>query len=428
MTSSTDFMFKWIAGVTWYHSLDEAANTGTRSDTGASTGFGNRYQDQKSKAIFANVTYPVTDKFRATGGIRYTDESNYSYNLESGRNNGRPEIVNMTYSAPDYKVGIEYDLAENSMMYSDYSTSYRTQGMGTTPTGQPFPAEKLKAITLGAKNRFFGNRMQVNASAYYYMYKNYMAVTGVGSLTDDYTGPGAHVGLDYIDNNGNDRFDIGIDTILDGVGTGMPGPGGDGTSMDENAKQVGDAKVYGLDIQTSTIVTDNFKVDLSVSYLKKYFTRLFFPFNQITNDLGIPDLDYSGKDMTFAPRWTVNASLNYNIPLWNGGTLTSRLDSRFQSSYKMYFLEQAVGISKDRMTGAISIVYTPLSKAAIQEPYHISDFTLVYAHPNGKWSLTGYVKNLEGYAVKRSIVVMGNTSDMIIGPPRTYGAILSFRF
>jgi hypothetical protein len=94
----------------------------------------------------------------------------------------------------------------------------------------------------------------------------------------------------------------------------------------------------------------------------------------------------------------------------------------------MYFLDQAVGISKDQNTGVISINYTPLSVAATQEPYHISDFTMVYAHSNGKWSLTGYVKNLENYAVKRSIVVMGNTSDMMIGSPRTYGGILSIRF
>jgi iron complex outermembrane receptor protein len=429
-TSSTDFMlFKWIFGMTWYHSWDEAANTDIRSDNLLLDSYGNRYQNQRSKAIYGNITYPITDQFRATGGLRYTSETNYSYNLESARNNGQPEIVDMTYSSPDYKVGVEYDLAANSMLYSDYSTSYRTQGMGTDAAGNAFPAEKLKAITLGSKNRFLGNRMQVNASAYYYMYQNYMAVTGVSTLNDNYTGPGAHVGLDYVDNNHNGKFDINIDTVLDGIGTGVPGPGSDGVTGDPSSKVVGDAKVYGLDVQTSTMVTQNLKVDLSVSYLRKYFTNLFFPFLQITNDLGIPDLDYSGKDMTFAPHWTVTASLSHNIPLPNGGTLTPRLDSRYQTSYKMYFLDTALNISKDRTAPFdLHIIPTDLRKFALQEPYHISDFTLVYAHPNGKWTLTGYAKNLENYAVKRSIVVMGNMSDMMIGSPRTIGGILSVKF
>jgi iron complex outermembrane recepter protein len=437
MTSSADFTaFKWIAGAAYYHSWDESSGAGYYAATGLSNGQSNYgYENQRSTAVFANVTYPVTDQLRATGGLRYTKANNYSYNFESGRNNNLPETVNQEYGAPDYKVGVEYDLAENSMLYSDFATSYRIQGMGTRPDGSAFPNEKLKAITVGAKNRFFGKRMQVNASAYYYIYKNYMAVTGVGTVTDNYVGISPQTGLpvaandghlQYVDNDNDGKFTIGTDTPLDGISTGN-GPGQDGTAQDENAKQVGDAKVYGLDIQTTTMVTQNFKVDLSVSYLKKYFTKLYYNFLPITNELGIPDLDYSGKDMTFAPHWTVTLSLNYNMALWNGGTLTPRLDSRFQSSYKMYFLDTKVGVSRTQ-AGVLQITQMDLSKAATQEPYHVSDFTLVYAHPTGNWTLTGYIKNLEDYAVKRSIEVQMNAGNMSLGAPRTYGGILSVKF
>jgi iron complex outermembrane receptor protein len=426
MTSPEDFMFKWVAGLVYYHSLDEVFNNQRYADTLELSSEGHRYQDNESRAVYANITYPLTDALRATGGVRYTDESNYSSNYESGRNNNEPEVVDMEYSDPDYKIGIEYDLSESSMMYADYSTSYRTQGMGTDSEGNPFPPEKLDAITLGAKNRFFDNRVQVNASAYYYIYENYMAVTGVGTVSDNYGGvENGH--LDYNDLNGNGVFDIGVDELLDGVSTGN-GPGQNGAAMDEGAKQVGDAKVYGVDLQTSTVVTENFRVDLSVSYLRKYFTELYFDFKTITEELGVPDLDYSGKDMTFAPKWTVNLTLNYDFPLWNGGTLTPRFDTRYQTSYKMYFLDEIVATDRDRDTNEIVITRTDVSTAATQEDYHISNFSLAYVHPNGKWSLTGYVKNLEDYAVKRSIVVMGGTQDMMIGAPRTCGAIFSYKF
>ncbi len=426
MTSPEDFSFKWIGGAVYYHSLDDVYRNQKYADTLVETSYSHSYMDQETRAVYGNVTYPVTDTLRATGGIRYTDEKTYSWNLESGRNNNQPEIVDMNYSSPDYKLGVEYDLAANSMLFASFSTSYRTQGMGTRPDGSAFPPEKLKSFTVGAKNRFLNNRVQVNASAYYYKYKNYMAVTGVGTVTDNYGGV-ANGHLDYVDTNGNGKFDIGVDTLLDGVATGM-GPGMDGTAQDENAKTTGDANVYGVDLQTSTMVTDRFRADLSVSYLRKYFSKLFFDFLTITNELGVPDLDYSGKDMTFAPKWTVNLTLNYDIPLWNGGTLSPRFDSRYQSSFKMYFLDTITGVQRDQVTNQIVITQTDVSKAATQEPYHISNFTLVYIHPNHLWSLTGYVKNIEDYAVKRSIMVQGQTSDMMIGPPRTYGAVLSVKF
>jgi outer membrane receptor protein involved in Fe transport len=457
MTSSTDFsLFKWIFGAAWYHSYDQMTNETFLLD-GTPDGYMNGYQDQKSKAVFGNITYPLTDKFRATGGLRYSTESTFSYNNEvPGRGE---EQVDMTYNSPDYKVGLEYDLAENSMLFSDFSTSYRTQGMGTTATGKPFPAEKLKAFTLGTKNRFFGNRMQVNASAYYYIYKNYMAVTMIGTVSDNYSGAydpthtysqaaldspalsqavvqagGGNGKLDYIDKNGNGRFDFGVDTLVDGKSsppTGQPGPPPDGTAGTANGKVTGDAKVYGIDLSTSTLVTQDFKVDLSASYLKKYFTHLVFPFDAVDSALwNMSDVDYSGKDMTFAPHLTLNATLTYNIMLPNGGTLSPTFDTRFQSSYKMYFLNEILGTSRNRVTDTIEGYRVDVSKSSRQEPYHISNFSMVYAHPTGNWTITGYVKNIEDYAVKRSIFKNGpdNVSELTIGPPRTFGGILTVRF
>ncbi|MBN1625745.1 MAG: TonB-dependent receptor [Deltaproteobacteria bacterium] len=431
MTSGPDAPFTWIFGLTYYHSWEQVYSDSTRLDNGELDSYTDRYQNNRSKAVFGNVTYPVTDRFRATAGMRYTDESNYSYNLESGRNmdeygNPQPEIVNMQYSDPDFKVGIEYDLAENSMLYSDFSTSYRTQGMAYDENGDPLPPEKLKSLTVGSKNRFFGNRMQVNAAAYYYWYKNYLATTGVDTLADDYVGVSPQTGLPVTAANGVLEY-----TDVDGDGEFTPGtdiPLDTGRSMDQNAKQVGDAKVYGIDISTNTMVTQRLKVDFSVSYLKKTFTDLFFDFNNITNALGIDDLDYSGREFTYAPHWTLNLGFSYVIPMGSYGTLTPSFDTKYQTSYNMYMLDVVTGISRDATTGVASVTLNDIGDYTIQEAYHISNFNMVYAPNSGKWTLSGYVKNLENYAVKRSIMIMGNASDMMIGPPRTYGGVLTVRF
>jgi outer membrane receptor protein involved in Fe transport len=73
------------------------------------------------------------------------------------------------------------------MLYADFSTSYRAQGM--TESEQP-PPEKLKAYSLGAKNRFFNDRLQLNASAFYYDYENYPASVNVMAyIGDDFDNP-----------------------------------------------------------------------------------------------------------------------------------------------------------------------------------------------------------------------------------------------
>ncbi|MBN1627803.1 MAG: TonB-dependent receptor [Deltaproteobacteria bacterium] len=377
MASSQDFYIKWIAGFNWYKSNDESANTG---DNGS---WGNRFNLQTSKALYGNITYPINDKFRATGGMRVTWEDNDSINTEYP--DARPPFgisvqeVHMSYKGKkDYKVGAEYDVGADSMLYMDWSTSYRTRGMDYRTSGEPFPPEKLTSYTIGSKNRFMDNKLQINGAAYYYNYKNYLADSMVMSLHPV---------------------------------TMSPQP-------DDNSKNVGDSKVYGVDLQANTIITDKDKLDLSVSYLKSEFTKLAFDYMDITNSLGIPDADYSGQPMTLSPSWTINAAYSHNFMLWNNGTLTFRLDARYQSSYILQWASKSIGY----MGG--QVVVTDSTAMNTQEAHHISNISAIYAHPDGKWTLTGYVKNLEDYAVKRSWMMM----DFIIGPPRTYGGVLSVKF
>lgn len=73
-----------------------------------------------------------------------------------------PEVFNDEYADPDYKVGVEYDLGGNSMLYTDYSTSYRVQAMGGVDPGaaggKKRDTEKLKAYSIGSKTGFWATR------------------------------------------------------------------------------------------------------------------------------------------------------------------------------------------------------------------------------------------------------------------------------
>jgi iron complex outermembrane receptor protein len=313
----------------------------------------------------------------------------------------------MEYDDPNYKIGFEYDLAENSMIYADYSTSYRTQSAGTK--GAEFAPEELGAYTFGTKNRFFDNRFQLNASAYYYDYENYFAVIGPMQTIVDANNNGMR---DFDDANDNGQWDIGELWIENDQ------------VEDLGNLTVGDARIYGIDIQTTMLITDKDKLDLSISYIKKEFTSLVFDYYDITNWMGMPDINYEGKEMPNAPNWTVNANYSHIFSLPNGGTVTPRFEARYSSKYVMNFNAYETGISEDEETGQRTYSIYDTSDVRWQEAYYIADFSIGYAHSDGKWSLTAYVKNLDDYAVKRGMM-MGSFQ---IGPPRTYGAVLSVRY
>ena len=399
MTSSEDFPFKWIFGANWYKSVHISDRTGDDDSY--------RIHDSTFivKALYGNVTYPVTEQFRATGGLRYSWDQNKDSMTRSpdvifGETEPVVDAKLRENVAPDYKLGIEYDVAENSMLYADWSTSFRTQ-FGNDPLGRDYPPEELVAYTLGSKNRFFGNKVQVNVSGYFYQYTNYATAGGIMSLNQkDLNGDGDYDDLDQWDPDTQAYRDESV------------------RDMDFNARALGDADVYGVDLQTSTLLTEKDKLDFSVSYLKTEFTKLFMDYWESTNRLGIPDQDYAGKGMTFNPAWTVNAVYSHNFNLMNGGILTGRFDVKYQSEYDLTYNELELSFDSD---------WNPVIESVAgrtQEAYHLSNFSAIYAHPDGKWTLTGYVKNIENYAVK--LLLAGNSLQ--IGAPRTYGAVLTVNY
>ena len=423
VTSPEDFLFKWIVGATYYDAIDRGLD---RSETYLNSGpsvheytdidgvtktatfehwgrMSNREMTNKNKAFYLNITYPITDAFRATGGIRKSwdemvsdnEEMRGSPDLPPGEVAYMPEIFKMENPGnADYKIGLEYDLGENSMIYSDYATSYRVQGMGGGPPGTltTYDPEKLKAYTLGSKNRFFRNKLQVNASAYYYDYRNYRA-------------------------GGND-FEVWINDVDD---DGLPDPGRDGGEMfgQRTVKaNVGDGRMIGLDLSINAIMTQNDRVNLTASYIQSEWTDLvlwweYTDWFELVNGVKTPvHQEYkslNGESMMSTPPWNINLTYDHNFNLPNGASIKTALTVKYKTAYDLSWRE----------------IDYPLN---YQESYHMEDVNLVYNHSDGKWSLSGYCKNITNYAEKRALLNMGGNKLLSIGNPRTYGGVLSVKF
>jgi iron complex outermembrane receptor protein len=434
MNSAPDFFFQWNAGLFYYQSFDRNTDTsqdyldsdpvtvlvydnpqrpgspqGIVSDDGNTTfphwgRYSNRRLTNTKKAFFINATYPITDVFRVTAGYRQSWDTMKTDNEEI---RGGPGLApgELRYDwekflmendgEPDYNVGFEYDMGENSMLYANYKTSYRVQGMGGGPGGGANQdPETLKAYTLGAKNRFFGNKLQINAAGYYYDYRNYRAM-------------------------GND-MEIWTD---DWNNNGVPDPGreaGEVNRMRYVGQRSGDGRMMGLDLSTSWIITDKDRLNMTVSYIDSEWTDLVLNIDEDYQTwmelvdgqivyVTMQSESFNGYPMMSTPPWNVNLTYDHTFHLWNGGTLKAALAVKYKTAFDLSWRR----------------IDYPINH---QEAFHMEDVNLVYNDPGGKWNISAYVKNVFNYAEKRNIINMAGRKLLSIGNPRTYGAVLSIKY
>jgi iron complex outermembrane recepter protein len=397
MTSSSDFIFKWIAGFNYYKIQDERITTYSRTDYITKL-FSN---SEDNKAIYVNITYPFTDTFRGTAGYRRSWDKTDVW--ETPASIGQPHY-GQNYTSPDYKLGLEYDLADNSMLYMNYATSYRLNPMTVDQGTRTIKPEKLMAYTVGAKNRLFENKLQLNAAAYYYDYKNKEAQVNedgrlsMGSVVyeDDIVGPdGNYLDIDHDDS-------VGQHILL----AGTP------DEQDPWIKQHGTFRSIGLDLSADLVVTSMDRVNLGISYLNAKWKELKMVFYwQSANGGHYWDSDgddYSGWKNTYSSTWTITGGYEHNFILGTFGALVPRIDFQYKSSYILDFMP----------------VNYPVN---YQEPYYLVNGSATYSHASGIWSLNAYVKNATNYAAK-NYLASGMNYSMGITDPRTYGAVLSVKF
>jgi len=131
-------------------------------------------------AVFGQATYPVTDQFRITGGIRY----NYDYDADPSFNfsafgHSFSDNIAKT-SEPTWRVEGDYDLAPANMIYASVARGYKPGGANGSDGQYLVPAvfqpETNTAFEIGSKNLFLDKTLRFNVSAFYYIHDNFQYI------------------------------------------------------------------------------------------------------------------------------------------------------------------------------------------------------------------------------------------------------------
>lgn len=374
-------------------------------------GHGYVQQDRESIAFYADGTFEFAEKFRLTGGVRWTKDkkdffkptggggpcnrfteafdaraaggltggaalaSRNCIDLGSGRVSRagiagaqidhRSELLppsayafvvdtKETWDEITWRTVLDYELSDTQMVYGSISTGFLSGGFAETcsqpRTCLPYDPETNMNFEVGYKGDLLDRRLRFNAAAFFTKYED-------------------------LQRNQVFRF-----TNADGT------PGQETITLN-----AGKSEAMGLELETTWLVTDAFQLKANVGWLDAEYTE--FDFN-VGGAIGI--LDISSLDIPFAAEWQLGLQGIYDLQLANGSNISFVASVHYQSEFEMSPL--------DENAASRGVVRQPTFTQ--HEERTLVDANITYSDAEDRYYVTLYGKNLlnEEYRVSANSV------------------------
>lgn len=394
LASNEDGRLRYVVGGFYFGEEQNAENFFSQGNI-STTRFTPQLETE-SLAAFGQLTFDVTDRFRVVAGGRYTREDKEQ--LTSVAAGGLPGPIQPPLSAPfsgslsfekfTWKGGVEFDAGPASLIYANIATGFKSGGFFVAaPPNNTFEPETLTAYTVGSKNRFLDNTLQLNVEAFYWDYTD-QQITFVGGIRAS-----------------NGLFAQGSTTVNAGKST-----------------------IYGVEFDARFAPSPNDLFNINVQYLEGEYDSLitanFSPTgapvttgcrtlgsraaNPGVNAARFFDIDCSGKPTVNSPNWAINVGYERTFELSNALEVVAGVRGNIESS---------------------RFLNSNFKPEEAQDGFATADAFLAVNTPKG-WSVTGFINNITDEVVlsragSRPIL------DFSVGtlrPPRTFGVRVGYEF
>lgn len=289
----------WVAGGFYFHDrlmTDSAYDIlrGARDPSSPLGGFDPvsqigyfRYpytQKTESAALFGQADYKITDRLTGTLGLRgsrdkigldyrsFYDEPGLIYPVLNFSGNRTFKDLSWR-AAVDYKVGA-------TMVYASYSKGYNSGGYagGSARDAsqlQPFRSERLYSYETGIKTDLFDRRLRINASAFYYDYRDLQVFV----------------------------FDLS------------------GAIPVQRKLNAGNAELYGLETDITIQPIPELNIFAATSLLH----------SQYKDFTALASANYSGNRLVSAPAFAASGAITYTRAISDSMRMRARVDGSYQS-------------------------------------------------------------------------------------------------
>ena len=331
----------------------------------------NMLNDSTSWAVYGQASYPVTERWNLTGGVRYSYEEK-DILVSNDRFSGPPLLLRAfdpataseSWNNVSGRVAADYALSDNAMAYASISTGFKSGGFtGAATTVEvattPFDEETAISYEVGLKGLWANRRLQTNIAAFF-----------------------------------TDYDDLQVTRFFQPEGSGF------GQFITENA---GKAEIKGAELEVVGLLTDSWELGGNFAWLDAEFTEF----------TGTPaatgDSDFSGNRLRQAPEYSVYLYTSYTIRLANFGSIAAKVDYAYQDD--MFF---------DPDVNPITIAPS----------YSLWNARLAWTSTDDTWEIAGWIKNISDkdyihhtFSQRGSRIAFAR-----FGPPRHYGVTLTYNF
>jgi iron complex outermembrane receptor protein len=386
LTSSDAESLTWILGAYYFNgTLESESQTGvipgSLNASGAPKAISYQTSDYESEAesyaLFGNISYQFTDKFKLAVGLRGTSDtssvdllarsaaSGFSFsnveqwwvanNIQGTLNTTAVQVDEKTWEAFTYDITPGYDINDDFRVYFRYAKGYNGGNFNAAAQRQNLvqviEPEYLKSYEAGFKSEWLDDQLVFNLATFYY----------------DYT-------------------DIQQKA----------------TTLDGNNQQIltfinaGGGYSRGLEAELTWYPIDNLTLQFNLGYNNTKFTD----FQES------PTNNVRGNWFNRVPRIISNIQLSYEIPLRSGASILLDTDWAYRS--KSYFN------ATDQTDPSL-----------IEDPYTIGNVAVGYQSASGKYAVRIYSANVTDEIYRNTSLITGMYSH---GAPRTYGVSATVKF
>lgn len=149
--------------------------------------------DTNAYALYGQITWGLTDRFRVVTGLRYSIDDKYAYqqstspifqdNISLLGTPILPNIADKTFKSFDPSIILQYDIAEDTMLYASRVESFRSGGFNQISQNARIPGEtyasdfifgneEITAYEAGLKSELLDRRLRLNLAGFYYQLDN----------------------------------------------------------------------------------------------------------------------------------------------------------------------------------------------------------------------------------------------------------------
>jgi iron complex outermembrane receptor protein len=306
----------------------------------------------ESLGLFGQATYEVLPALRLTLGGRFNKDKKSRLGGSDRRNldvltgdllspqtpfpancrvSGTPQLpegcTRLNYAAREdeqftWRVGLDYDVNAATMVYGSIATGYKAGGFGdgciagtvvdgitcnnaTAPDRLYYDPEELIAYELGIKTRLLDRRLALNASLFFYDFKNMQ----LSALRTDADGNSALV-----------------------------------------TTNAGKARIKGAELETVFTPSQAHRLEFNATWLDATYSEYI---------AGNAATDFSGRSLDRSPEFEITAAYTYTHELPDESTIAARVGTRWTDSYVLTGFTQPVQFEQPSFTKTdASLTYT----------------------------------------------------------------------